>query len=524
MRKACLGIIAVLVIAATTAAADRPTTRGPLAEAPTAARLAGGGLQLSGAENRQGFLLTVSTPSGVVIDGEFTGREAPLFDILDEYGLPLEDGQYTYEVRPIVPSFYIRDQEAEGGRAATPFASSVLDGGFLVANGELLAPSFIEEPTPRDVTHADDVIITGSLCIGYDCATDGTESFGFDTIKMKENNLRILFDDTSATAGFAANDWRITVNDSSSGGANYFSIDDATNSRVPFKILAGAPTSSIYLDASGRLGLGTATPVLDVHVVSGDSPAMRFDQDTSSGLTAQTWDVVGNESNFFVRDVTGGSTLPFRIQPGTPTDTVTMKSTGYVGIGTWAPTAPLEIARTSENSELLVNRTDGANAVLSCSDASVDLGSENDYPINFIVNGYTAMTLGTNGYLGVGVNAPTRPIDVAGGAYCDGNTWIDASSRSLKRDIAALDEREARDALAGLAPVKFRYRNDGADQHVGFIAEDVPALVATADRKGMSPMDVVAVLTRVVQAQEQAIASQKATIGELKARLDRLEK
>jgi hypothetical protein len=34
---------------------------------------------------------------------------------------------------------------------------------------------------------------------------------------------------------------------------------------------------------------------------------------------------------------------------------------------------------------------------------------------------------------------------------------------------------------------------------VGFIAEDVPELVATKDRKGLSPMDIVAVLTKVVQ-------------------------
>jgi hypothetical protein len=34
---------------------------------------------------------------------------------------------------------------------------------------------------------------------------------------------------------------------------------------------------------------------------------------------------------------------------------------------------------------------------------------------------------------------------------------------------------------------------------VGFIAEDVPDLVSTKDRKGLSPMDIVAVLTKVVQ-------------------------
>lgn len=37
---------------------------------------------------------------------------------------------------------------------------------------------------------------------------------------------------------------------------------------------------------------------------------------------------------------------------------------------------------------------------------------------------------------------------------------------------------------------------------MGFIAEDVPDLVATPNRKSLSPMDIVAVLTKVVQEQQ----------------------
>jgi hypothetical protein len=36
--------------------------------------------------------------------------------------------------------------------------------------------------------------------------------------------------------------------------------------------------------------------------------------------------------------------------------------------------------------------------------------------------------------------------------------------------------------------VKFNYKSDQEDKHIGFIAEDVPDLVATKDRKGLSPM------------------------------------
>jgi hypothetical protein len=58
---------------------------------------------------------------------------------------------------------------------------------------------------------------------------------------------------------------------------------------------------------------------------------------------------------------------------------------------------------------------------------------------------------------------------------------------------------------------------DKGDKHVGFIGEDVPELIATKDRKGLSPMDMVAVLTKVVREQRKAIS-------ELSEKVDTLQK
>jgi len=54
-------------------------------------------------------------------------------------------------------------------------------------------------------------------------------------------------------------------------------------------------------------------------------------------------------------------------------------------------------------------------------------------------------------------------------------------------------------------PVQFNYEIDREDDYLGFIAEDVPALVASKNRKGLSSMDIVAVLTKVVKAQQKKI-------------------
>ena len=74
----------------------------------------------------------------------------------------------------------------------------------------------------------------------------------------------------------------------------------------------------------------------------------------------------------------------------------------------------------------------------------------------------------------------------------------------------------AADALAAvmqLEPVTFRYKAEQDEDYIGFIAEDVPSLLATNDRESLSAMDVVAALTRVVQEQQRRIE-------ELEARLE----
>jgi hypothetical protein len=68
-----------------------------------------------------------------------------------------------------------------------------------------------------------------------------------------------------------------------------------------------------------------------------------------------------------------------------------------------------------------------------------------------------------------------------------------------------------------LVPVEYASALASGERHVGFVAEDVPDPVATPDRRSVSPMDVVAVLTRVVQAQPQAIAELTARRAALEA-------
>lgn len=170
-----------------------------------------------------------------------------------------------------------------------------------------------------------DLTVRNSICVGLDCANN--EVYGDNTILLKENNLRIRFDDTS-TGTFPDNDWEIFVNESSNGGLDRYTIQDASNARNIFTLEAGAPSNALYVENSGEVGFGTMNPVTELHSIDGDTPTLRLEQDGSSGFGLQTWDVAGNEAGFFVRDVTNGSALSFRIQPGSPDDAFFIKPTG----------------------------------------------------------------------------------------------------------------------------------------------------------------------------------------------------
>jgi hypothetical protein len=103
------------------------------------------------------------------------------------------------------------------------------------------------------------------------------------------------------------------------------------------------------------------------------------------------------------------------------------------------------------------------------------------------------------------------------GAVCtQGGKWEDASSRDYKENIKDITTTEAMKTLANLKPVKYNLKKESSnDLNVGFIAEDVPELVATKSRKTLSALEIVAVLTKVVQEQQTLVAKLTERINEL---------
>ena len=122
----------------------------------------------------------------------------------------------------------------------------------------------------------------------------------------------------------------------------------------------------------------------------------------------------------------------------------------------------------------------------------------------------------SSGYVGIGTRNPSFPLQMASGAHVTtGGVWTNSSSRDYKENISPLSIETAQAALNELEPVTYNYKAESSEQYVGFIAEDVPELVAMGDRKSLSPMDIVAVLTKAVQEQQKMIQEQQRTIQRL---------
>jgi hypothetical protein len=292
------------------------------------------------------------------------------------------------------------------------------------------------------------------------------------------------------------------------------------------------------LEVVGSLCVGpecvaaTETYSTTIKLKKSDTPSIRFEQSSSSGFTAQTWDVAGNEANFFIRDVTGGSKLPFRIRPGAPTSSIDISASGFVGIGTASPTVKLDIVGdvkaanfvgsgaglTNINALSVTGAVASATNATSCAHTS-EIGSisSNNIPR---WNGIQLIsgTISDDGN-GVMVNGT---LTVASIGY--------ASDERYKRNIQPL--QQSLDKLTRLKGVSYDWRTDEFSgkgfedgRQIGLIAQEVekilPELVLTDDKgfKAITYDKIVPVLIEAVKEQQKTISTLQDRMTKLEAML-----
>lgn len=564
--------------------------------------------------------LTVSTPDGQVISKEFSAGNSPEFRLIDANGERLPDGQYVYELRvtPIIAK-EVKDKlklAREKGnsdevqrdfkkRGVLPSRAQVQSGSFTVTNGTVIVAGAASEgarpgraaadqpaqpaapaPAPStgktnfkivrhhprfmvfDQVIPDDLIVQGSICSGFDCVNN--ESFGTDTIRVKENNVRIQFDDTSSSAGFASNNWQLRANDQASGGASFFGIVDqgATGNgetgTIVMAVDAGAPANAVRVASNGKVGFRTATPGLDLHAVTSDTPAIRLEQTNAGGFTAQTWDIGANEANFFVRDLTGGSRLSFRIRPGAPTSSIDIAASGNVGINNSSPSTTLDVSgnivligsesgtttrttgttklsrlamppftSTNTNVSLLVGATTSTENIVVIGGGAFGQSAATSLSFNTAATtttdiGSERMKILSNGRVGIGTATPDQLLSVNGDASkVGGGSWQSFSDARLKNISGPF--KSGLNAVMRLQPLRYQYKPNNPvgitpnGEHIGLAAQNVQQVIpeaVTANSQGYLMVNndpIIWTMLNAIKEQQQEIQELKREVRRLRA-------
>jgi hypothetical protein len=498
----------------------------------------------------ESITLALADPRGLVRTHHFNPGEAPVLSLFDAQGLPLPDGTYTWELR-------VTPRPGAGGVTAP----GVQSGYFTISGGALVSPDSIEPSAgkrakrrsedPRviiskDQVVPDDLIVDGKGCIGLGCASN--EAFGAEALRLKQAVVRLRFEDTSSQAGFPARDWQLSANDAASGGADRFFLEDLTAATTPLTVRGGAPNNSLYVDAQGKVGLGTAAPAQRLHVTGAATPAVRLEQ---TGGTPRTWDLAADATSFRLLDVTNASAAPVQVAAGAPANSLVIAANGSVGIGVSPPAVSLNVVgNVPSDAGVWVRNTSstGFSGISFYNHSNVNgfffgldnaksetrLNSVASFPFVMFTNNVERIRILPLGNIGMGCNDPAARLVIGSGgaASCTtppfssinpgAATFTTSSSRSFKEHLVPVEVPDILDTIAGVGVYHYDFIN-GPKDRIGLMAEDFHGIFERGSDKVIEGGEVEMALWLAVQKLAEESKQERQRNRELEERNSELE-
>ncbi len=278
----------------------------------------------------------------------------------------------------------------------------------------------------------------------------------------------------------------------------------------------------------------------DVTIQTGNTPMLRLLQDGTSGFTPQTWDVAGNEASFFIRDVTNGSTLPFRIYPGAGSGSLVIANDSQIGIGTTGPDARLEVTGAGD-AQILVddNGSDDKRTLFvlenngipvfrfeNATDGTVyefALTRQGGFQINEVGSQARFVFQSSGGLVALNQDGdqsfnlrPTGNLEIAG-------VLTESSDVAAKTNLVPVNSQSVLEQVATLPLFTWRY-TDSRGIHLGPMAQDFhEAFGLGHSPTGIASLDTSGVALASVQALYELNQEQAAYIETLEERIAALE-
>jgi hypothetical protein len=241
-----------------------------------------------------------------------------------------------------------------------------------------------------------------------------------------------------------------------------------------FKFLGGSTgsqTERMRIDVFGNVGIGTSSPIANVHVRSASGTTLRLDQTSGEATIESTNTGVG------LRDlVLKGDKLIFNANAA---ERMRIDASGNVGIGA---TAPVNYAN---NTTLTLLGTNGSGMTFGTNGGSdrseiyysateTYLKTINNTSLWFGTNNAERMRIKFDGNVGIGTASPAYTLHVNGSVA--GTSAYNNLSDAREKENIVYGLVNALDTVKALKPAKFDFK-EGDKGKIGFIAQDVQPLV-----------------------------------------------
>ena len=206
---------------------------------------------------------------------------------------------------------------------------------------------------------------------------------GTEVLPIVQSSSTVQVSVANLTAGRAVATGALTV----TGTLSATGTLSGGTSGTAYSFSGSAPATSLTLDASGRLGIGTPSPAYKLDVTTA----------TAGFATILTNTNGASDSNgLYVRAGTVSSEYNLRLSnTAGSTDFMVVKGNGNVGIGTSSPNSNLQVSHPSASTNAIAQFTNGTTGTGAGNGLYVGVDTSNEATVFNFYN--SALKFGTNG-------------------------------------------------------------------------------------------------------------------------------